>query len=241
MFRDLGYGFREAFTGSDDQLQRWVTQFQHDIGEPETGALTAGQWEILSERTNAIKAPHITLPFGDEDNPSITMTKDFVTAEGTLVIEGEQAAYPLNVTSFQCFRDLRYCFQSDVSIDVSGPIYSVLPIQQIIPITSWNDDEVVANDEALCAIVTTTINTRAKEVFQITRNNGHPCQPLHPLDKPRISKLVGGFNFSQDYFAKKQKEADGYYSKEYREYLEAMRALMDSGEKQKESLQAKVP
>ena len=30
MLRDLGYGFREAFTGTDEQLQRWVTQFQHD-------------------------------------------------------------------------------------------------------------------------------------------------------------------------------------------------------------------
>jgi len=43
LLRDLGYGFREAFTGNDDQLKRWVTQFQHDIGEPETGTLTDGQ------------------------------------------------------------------------------------------------------------------------------------------------------------------------------------------------------
>lgn len=28
MLRDLGYGFREAFTGSDEQLQKWVAQFQ---------------------------------------------------------------------------------------------------------------------------------------------------------------------------------------------------------------------
>lgn len=34
--RELGYGFREAFTNSDEQLARWVTQFQHDIGELET-------------------------------------------------------------------------------------------------------------------------------------------------------------------------------------------------------------
>ena len=46
--RDLGYGFREAFTGDDEQLQRWVTQFQHDIGEPQTGILTVTQFDTLN-------------------------------------------------------------------------------------------------------------------------------------------------------------------------------------------------
>ena len=50
LLRNLGYGFREAFTGSDEQLQRWVMQFQHDTGQPETGALTFGQMDTLSER-----------------------------------------------------------------------------------------------------------------------------------------------------------------------------------------------
>ena len=49
---------------------------------------------------------------------------------------------------------------------------------------------------------------------------------MAPLAKPQISKLVSGFNVSQDYFAKKRKEADGYRSKEYQEYLETMRGSL---------------
>jgi hypothetical protein len=37
---------------------------------------------------------------------------------------------------------------------------------------------------------------------------------------------VSGFKVSWDYFAKKRKEADGYRSKEYQEYLEAMRGSL---------------
>jgi hypothetical protein len=88
----------------------------------------------------------------------------------------------------------------------------------------------VANNEALCATTTTTINAKAKEVFAITRNNGNQsCAALMtPLAKPQISKLVSGFNVSQEYFTKKRKEADGFRSKEYQEYLEAIRAPVQS-------------
>lgn len=55
---------------------------------------------------------------------------------------------------------------------------------------------------------------------------------------PRIVKLVDASKFSADYFTNKQKEAEGYYSKEYREYLTAMRGLIV--DKQKESSQAKA-
>jgi hypothetical protein len=70
MLRDLGYGFREAFTDTDEQLQRWVTQFQHDIGEPETGVLTVAQMETLTKRSEAVKISDVTagLPLGDKDD-----------------------------------------------------------------------------------------------------------------------------------------------------------------------------
>jgi hypothetical protein len=70
MWRDLGYGFREAFTDTDEQLQRWVTQFQHDIGEPETGVLTVAQMETLTKRSEAVKISDVTagLPLGDKDD-----------------------------------------------------------------------------------------------------------------------------------------------------------------------------
>jgi hypothetical protein len=240
MLRDLGYGFREAFTGSDEQVQLWVTQFQRDIGEPETGALTFGQMDTLEKRSETVKTSDIKvgLPLGDKDGPRIYMTKDYATVQGTLIIEGDKPDWPLNITNFECYRDWGYCYQADVDIDdKSGSSYYVNAISSLLKIVTWNEDEVVANNNGLCATTTTTINAKAKEVYQITRNNGQSCTPFEPLAKPQISKLVSGFNVSQHYFAKKRKEADGYRTKEYQEYLEAMRGSL--AEKGKAPLQSK--
>jgi hypothetical protein len=244
--RDLGYGFHEAFTGNDDQLQRWVTQFQHDIGEPETGILTVAQMDTLIKRLNVVKTSDVTvgLPLGDKDGPQITLNKDLALATGTFIIEGDKIVPPLNITSFECFRQWGYCYQSDVDIDdTSGSTYYVNPFHMLLSIVSWNDEEVVANNEAICATTTTTINVKAKEVYQITRNNGNQsCTPIMPpLAKPQISKLVSGFNVSQDYFAKKRKEADGYRSKDYQQYLEAMRVAGSADTSSKSKTQTNTP
>lgn len=217
MLRDLGYGFREAFTGTDEQLQRWVTQFQHDVGEPETGVLSVAQMDTLTKRSDAIKIAdvNVTLPLTDNDGPEIIVTEDLVSAKGTFIIEGDKPAYPLNIASFDCDRKSGYCNQSNVDINADGSIYYVNTFQTSLPILSWNEEEIVANGEGMCATSTLTINVRAKEVYVITRNNGQSCAPMMaPLAKPQISKLVSGFNVSQDYFAKKRKEADGYRNKE---------------------------
>ena len=244
MLRYLGYGFREAFTGTDEQLQRWVTQFQHDTGEPETGVLTFGQMDILGKRSEAVKKSDVdvSLPLGDKDGPEITLDKDFASATGTFIIEGDKIYHDLNISTFECYREKGFCSEHDVDIDSkSGSSYYVNTTNRTLSIVSWNEDEVVANNEALCATTTTTINAKAKEVYQITRNNGQSCGPMMaPLAKPQISKLVSGFNISQDYFAKKRKEADGYRSKEYQDYLEAMRNSFESAEKAKMPTQAKA-
>jgi len=144
MLRDLGYGFREAFTGTDEQLQQWVTQFQRDIREPQTGAITFGQLDTLSQRVATVKATRVSLPLGDKKGPSITVTKEWASADGTWIIEDDQIADPLNFT--RCYRQIGYCFQSDVAIsDHDRGSYIVWTYQDAIPIASWSDDEVVAN------------------------------------------------------------------------------------------------
>ena len=86
--------------------------------------------------------------------------------------------------------------------------------------------------DGLCK--TTTITISAREAFQIIRYDGDPtCAE----NKPRLDKLIDADTYSEDYFTDKQKQAEGYYSKEYREYLEATRVLIV--EKQKSS-QAKA-
>jgi hypothetical protein len=187
MLRDLGYGFREAFTGNDEQQQRWVTQFQHDVGEPETGVLTWGQMDTLGKRSQAVKSSDVTvgLPLGDKDGPEIYMTKDFASARGTMIIEGDKIAWPLNISNFECYREWGYCYQSGVDITDDAGGYYVNANQTLLSIMSWNEDELIANNEAKCASTTMTINVKAKEVYLITRNNGQSCAPMMvPLAKP---------------------------------------------------------
>ncbi len=165
------------------------------------------------------------MSLGDKDGPEISLTKDYARAQGTFIIEGDKIYHPLNITTFECYRAWGYCSQADVDIDdKSGSTYYVNTTQMLLTIVSWNDEEVVANNEAICATTTRTINSKAKEVYQITRNNGQSCEPMcKPLAKPQISKLVSGFKISQAYYAEKRKVADGYRSKEYQAYLEALR------------------
>jgi hypothetical protein len=113
MLRKLEYGFQEAFTGSDEQIDRWVKQFQGDLGEPATGTITVGQWETLSKRVEALDGKYVGLPA----SLYIRVTDEFASAEGTWVIEGDQIAYPLNFTKYQCFRRAGYCTRVDTYID----------------------------------------------------------------------------------------------------------------------------
>jgi hypothetical protein len=189
MLRDLGYGFREAFNSTDEQLQRWVTQFQHDVGEPETGVLTVAQMDTLTKRSEAIKIADVNLYLPSTgDEPEIYMIKDYASAKGTLTIEtdieSEKIGWPLNVNDLECDRDWGYCSQTSTDINDDGSNYYVSPShQRLFRITSWSEEEVVANDEGGCGITTMTINAKAKEVYLITHNNGQPCDPMPPMQK----------------------------------------------------------
>jgi hypothetical protein len=233
--RELGYGFRDGFTGSDDQLQRWVIQFQRDLSEPETGVLTFSQSDTLFKRYGAVNFTPIHLAVGEfrGTGPSILMTDQFASAEGTWVIEGDEIAHPLNVTTIKCYRNFRYCFQIDIEIDDtgssgnrhSGP-YTLFAYDSLLPIMSWTDQEIVLENNAACRNNTITINAKAKEVYEVSRNNGENREgcTIAPLEKPRILKLVNPRKLSSDYFDQRRKEADTYYNREVQEYLETIRA-----------------
>jgi hypothetical protein len=246
LLHNLGYGFREAFTGSDEQRQKWVSQFQHDLGEAETGVLTPSQWRALTLRSNISRTPHITLPFG----PYIRIDGDMAIAEGLL--EGDQPQlFPdaTTLTTFTCYRDMGFCLQSDVWLYLSfaqGPIYNALagPVlegpdyklmlsPQRLSITSWNEDEVIATTQDGCKVTTLTITS--KEAFQTYRYGGSGNDPHCAVGAARIVKLIDAGKFSEDYYTEKEKEAESYYSKEYREYLEATRRTIHSANQQPSS------
>jgi hypothetical protein len=234
MLRELQYGFREAFLGSDKQIESWVKQFQSDLGEPPTGVLTVDQFETLSSRSASVRMSPIYLPSGKigETGPNIFITDGYASVEGTWVIEGDEVAHPLNVANIKCYRKFGHCFQIDVEIDnenyfdnTTSGSYHLATYDSLLPIMSWTDQEIVLENNAECRNNTITINAKAKEVYEVSRNNGgdrESCE-LPQLEQPRTFKLVEPYQLSRDYFAQKQKEAFTFYSKEYREYVEALK------------------
>jgi hypothetical protein len=85
----------------------------------------------------------------------------------------------------------------------------------------------VATTQDGCKVTTLTITP--KELFQTYRYGGSGSDDPHCVGGGAcIIKLIDASKFSEDYYTQKEKEAESYYSKEYREYLEATRRTISS-------------
>ena len=63
--------------------------------------------DILGKRSEAVKKSDVdvSLPLGDKDGPEITLDKDFASATGTFIIEGDKIYHDLNISTFECYRE----------------------------------------------------------------------------------------------------------------------------------------
>jgi hypothetical protein len=95
-------------------------------------------------------------------------------------------------------------------------------------ITKWDNEEITADTAGGCRVATLIINTKLKEVSSITRNHNDaeceilPGKSMPKLDKPRVSRLIGGYSISRDYYNKQTKERLKVYSPEYSAAIEKL-------------------
>ena len=242
---------------SEKQIREAIQKFQRDIGQPETGELTKGQFEELQLRSTRITDTPVYLPtFGDEIK--VYGYSDYLTTKGTWIIEGEKIYAPINHSEIRCRKSQGTCevFQALTDIPklrgtgLFGQVkdsYTLRMSNDTFEIISWTDSEVISQTGAKCRTTIMTINIENKEVFQITRNKGdNECDvgiaSLPQLEKPRISKLIPGYKFSYAFWINRKKEARKYLNSDYLKLTkETLKPLEAAKDKKKESSAPKEP
>ena len=231
--RDLYY---TPYIEGEDDIRKAVSVFQRDIGTKVTGELTMGEYEELNRR---YVRRHDT-PIYASTYTNVSRFEDYsVTATGTWIIENDQIAYPVNTAEIQCYKERKTCqlIQASVvvpSLDSSDNSFSLTLDTQTYEIISWTENEVVSRPFRTdqCRSTVLTINTAAKEVYEITRNNNQEgCKfgdllELPPLEQPQVARLAEGFEITYAYWKERKDSHNKYMNSEL---VERFEELLDVG------------
>jgi len=218
---------------SDIEISDEIKKFQRDLGNPQTGYLTFGQFNELNRRYNRVGEMQILVPgFGDL---YIGKYPGYVSAEGSWILDGEEIAFPINLSKVICKQETKTCLV--ISADVWTPPFdegddaSQLSLdEEYYEIISWGKTEVVSQNEGRCRKTIMTINTNSKEVIQVTHNNETEMCDMGTADlfkvpklkKPRIARLVPGFKVSYAYWKERKKKASEFFNSDVREMVKKM-------------------
>lgn len=229
----------------EQQLREAVRKFQRDIGQPQTGELTFGQFEQLQLRSARVTESTISLlSSGGWDELNVfNFQNTYVATEGTWAIEGEQIAFPVNHAKIVCQKSEGTCEVQQVevqlpSLEVVGrSAFSDNPMVfhpdvATFKIVSWSASEVISQAEGQCRTTLMTINVMNNEVFQVTRNSGGECSfgdtKFPQLERPRISRLLPTGKTVYDFWQERSKITLRYRNSEvaarFEKLLETMRA-----------------
>jgi len=211
------------------ESEEGIKQFQMDINAEPTGELTFGQVEELERRSIRIEDTKVYTTGGFGDELVISNVQGYLQVKGTWILEGEDIAYPINESKISCDRSRGECevIQAEVivpTIDSSDENYTLSVDSTTYSIVSWNESEVIARYSVSCRISMLTINFNSKEVFEVTRNNEtKECREgylkLPSLDKPRIARLVPGWNRTYKWWKDRQKKTTEYINPRFREKM----------------------
>ncbi len=202
--------------------------FQADQGEETTGELTVGQIHTLvacASRVNLTKVSFL-FPSGG------TMVGDWAEVKGTLEIIDEQNAYPLNHVDIECRRDRGTCEYRQIVLMLPdegswSEGYSIAEtVDATYRITRWEKAQIdaVPLDDSACRTNQLSFNFETNEFFEIARNNTPAdCEllgiTLPRLEKPRVSRIVDGFDIFYEEFKRIRGEASGCFSSTARKRL----------------------
>lgn len=216
----------------NNNLTEAIKKFQASLGKPPTGILSTGEFSILMGNQDLVIPQKITLP-GFSEKPSVYRGYGYVSAEGTWTIIDENIAYPIQISKIRCIKAEKVCIEANSYVATFNDNSKMLYVEiEDYYITKWNDEEVTADTSGGCRVATLIINTKEKEVTSITRNYNESACEITPgksfpkLDKPRISRLVGGYEISRDYDLKQGEKRSKAFNPEY---MKAVKLLFPSG------------
>jgi len=206
-----------------------IEQFQQDSGFAVTGRLTLREIEELTRRYTRVHDTRVHPLGGFGDELFIYRGADFVSAEGTWILEGDEIAFPINTSQINCSLADNECLviQANIWIPSLGEAddsYSLDLSSNTYTIVSWTDNEVVARSRSACRTMILTINSAAREVYEITRNNSdaESCGTFDTpwLEAPRIATLVPGWQRADEWWKERKKEASEYINPRFIDGLE---------------------
>jgi hypothetical protein len=122
----------------------------------------------------------------------IDSQNEFLSYEGTWVIENEQHGTPLNSSSISCTKQTGKCTESRAYI-FQNSLFVATDFHKIL---NWDSNFIVfENDDAICAKYTYTINVEKSELSGIKeiKNNEHETCKDKNLKKLNL-KLVDGYD-----------------------------------------------
>lgn len=212
----------------DDEFRKLILALERQVGFKADGVLTTREFKQLQAAARNIYPVKVYLP------PSLyagRVGSDFVHAEGSWIIESDQVAFPLNHSTISCRRERKECELINVQVIAPGQLafdedYQVNVDSDFYAITNWDANVVTASKSAPCRSITLTINVSSKQITELATDNDPsgceilPGQKKMPaMVKPRLSRLISGFDASKQYFEQLNKAAQKFL------YLPAQRLL----------------
>lgn len=199
MLHDLYYQVDLSVTGhpaDDPAFHRALSEFERRAGLKVDGIFTGAEFDKLqyySTLAHYLRTHTSPLKF-----KQVSHQPGYIHAEGSWVIQGDESAYPMNVTDIDCWKEFRNCIIADAHVTTprdgdSGSSY-VSVDTSYWEITSWSETRVVAEQSGLCRRNVLTVDEQAKQVFQVqTDLNAADCKDLiGPMSKPRMTTLEDG-------------------------------------------------
>jgi len=202
----LGYGVG-PFTGEyDEQTKRAVAKFKSNRdGKPSDGELdgeTAIQildgWKATSRPDISLPGLHVFTEFWDS----------YVSAKGTLVIEGQEQGIPLQTTEIECRRQWGVCIAATAMLRGEDYLSSWIEVYEV---ERWDEYELGTKPRDLdCVRYTLRINRRQKSVTgrRTTISASDQCKGISKEDFGL--RLEDGTKALEGYRSKKRESFDKY-------------------------------
>lgn len=203
-----------------------VKEFQHDLGEKETGILTVGQIRDLGYRSDKQKLGRVLFP----SQYSSSIYDNYSHIEGTMIIHDDKIAWPINHVKINCYKKEKRCELNQINLSIPDENswtqqYSIVEDStQFFKIVRWDAniiDAIPDDNSKGCRTTSLNLNFKTKEYYYITRNSDGNCQYLGvnipKLDKPRISQIIDGEEILYSEFKKIEQAAFSFYASKYKE------------------------
>lgn len=186
----------------DPDFYRTLVMFERRAGLKVDGKFTVGESQRLAFLASLEGEPEITA------GPKLVHgSATYAMAEGTLVIQGDRIANPVNHVEIRCVRDDSGCdlFMAEVSLpeehrsNLGSP--QLTTYTEHYDITEWNRDELRARTATSCRQIVLTLNWVTDQVHTVATDlSKEGCPSIGRLNKPRLVTLEDGFTTTKKFY-----------------------------------------